>query len=169
MNYKKKYVGENIFLQIIKCIFTNQKKYKISINMKKILYIILIAAFGFNMSCSQTSDNKKTKITFKGETEFDFGEIEYNSDGVHDFIFKNSGRYNLIITNVTSSCGCTVPVYPRKPIEKGNTDTIRVKYDTKRKGVFSKSVKVYSNAKTSPVRLRIKGEVKPPAEDDEKQ
>ena len=136
--------------------------------MKRLLYIIVIAAFGFNMSCSQTNEAKKTKITFKGESEFDFGKIEYNSEGVHDFIFKNSGRHTLIITNVTSSCGCTVPVYPREPIKKGATDTVRVKYDTKRTGPFSKSIKVFSNAKTSPVRLRIKGEVLPATENNEK-
>ncbi|MEA2042830.1 MAG: DUF1573 domain-containing protein [Bacteroidota bacterium] len=129
--------------------------------MKKILYLTAIALFTINMGCSQNDEAPKTKITFKGETTFNFGQIDYESEGIHDFIFKNTGKHSLIITNVTSSCGCTVPVYPNKPIKRGESDTIRVKYDTKREGGFSKSVTVYSTAKSSPTKLRIQGDVLP--------
>ena len=65
----------------------------------------------------------------------------------------------LIITNVKSSCGCTVPSYPKEPVKKSKKEKIHVKYDTKRIGNFNKTITVYSNAKNSPVKLHIKGEV----------
>ena len=60
---------------------------------------------------------------------------------------------------VRSSCGCTVPTWPRKPIMPGQEETIKVKYDTRRMGRIYKSITIYSNAKNSPVVARITGEV----------
>ncbi len=128
--------------------------------MKKIFNLTFAVMLLFTAACSQNEENvSNAEMTFKEDLTFDFGKIAENSDGIHEFVFKNSGKDPLIITNVKSSCGCTVPTYPEKPIKKGETGKISVKYDTKRIGVFTKTITVYSNAKNSPVKLRIKGEV----------
>lgn len=114
----------------------------------------------FTTACSQNDEGKNNaEMTFKEDLTFDYGKIKQNSEGTHEFVFKNSGNDPLIITNVKSSCGCTVPTYPKEPVKKGNKGNIHVKYDTKRIGVFNKTITVYSNAKNSPIKLRIKGEV----------
>lgn len=110
-------------------------------------------------ACSESNLEKSTEIVFKDGQSFNFGKIEEGGDGTHEFKFTNKGENALLIKNVKSSCGCTVPTYPKDPIEKGKSGTVKVKYNTKRIGAFVKHVTVYSNAKVSPVKLEIKGEV----------
>jgi len=107
------------------------------------------------------TDKKAPEITFE-KTTYDYGTIEKGSDGTCEFVFKNTGKQPLILNNCKSSCGCTVPKWPKEPIKKKQKGVIKVKYNTNRVGNFAKSVTVYSNAKNSPVRLTIKGKVKNP-------
>ena len=102
--------------------------------------------------------NAQAKIEFKSET-INYGNIAKGSDGIRVFEFTNTGDSELIISNVKSSCGCTVPEKPKGPIAPGANGTIKVKYDTKRVGPIRKTVTVYSNA-TEPIKaLKIKGVV----------
>jgi hypothetical protein len=89
----------------------------------------------------------------------DYGTITKGADGETEFKFTNKGDKPLILSNVRSSCGCTVPSWTKEPVEPGKTGTIKVKYDTRRVGAFSKSITVSSNAVNSRVVLRIKGNV----------
>ena len=89
----------------------------------------------------------------------DYGEIEQNADGNCEFKFTNTGKEPLILSNVRSSCGCTIPVWPRQPILPGQSEVIKVKYDTKRVGIINKSITVYSNATEKTIVLKIKGKV----------
>jgi hypothetical protein len=73
----------------------------------------------------------------------------------------------LYLQEFFSSCGCTIPKKPEKPILPGETGEIQVSYDTKRTGIFQKAITVRSNAKTANVILRIKGEVLPEPDEDE--
>lgn len=101
---------------------------------------------------------KVAKIEFKSDT-IDYGTIEKGSDGVRVFQFTNTGDAPLIISKVTSSCGCTVPKKPEAPILPGETGEIEVKYDTNRVNPIRKTITVISNAETPTVALKIKGEV----------
>lgn len=135
--------------------------------MKKILILFSVMYMTFNVQCSNSNasdefseDKKQPQIAFKEKTH-DYGTIEWDGDGLHEFEFENTGEQPLILNNVSSSCGCTVPKWPREPINAGEKGTIKVVYNTKRTGTFSKSVTVYSNAQNSPVVLKIKGKVAP--------
>ncbi len=121
--------------------------------MKKFALMALIAFIGF------TAQAQQAKISFKSET-VDYGTIAKGSDGVRVFEFTNTGDAPLIITNVKSSCGCTVPKKPEGPIAPGESSTIEVKYDTNRIGPIRKTITVTSNASEPMVALKIKGEVK---------
>ena len=95
---------------------------------------------------------------FKFQEEvIDYGKIDKGSDGAKVFIFKNIGDQPIIINKIQSSCGCTVPKKPEKPIMPGEDGEIKVSYDTKRVGGFSKSITILSNAKNSRKIIRIKG------------
>ena len=122
--------------------------------MKKIFLIVSIIAFNFNVF----SQDKIAKINFK-TTEIDYGVIEKGSNGLRDFEFTNIGNAPLIITNVKSTCGCTIPKKPTKPILPGESEKIQVKYDTNRVGFIRKSIMVSSNAETPTVVLKISGKV----------
>ena len=78
------------------------------------------------------------------------------------FEFKNTGKAPLVISGASSSCGCTVPSWPKEPIAPGATGKIQVSYDTQRVGAIAKTIMVTSNATDTPnVALRIKGKVEP--------
>ncbi|MDO4229773.1 MAG: DUF1573 domain-containing protein [Capnocytophaga sp.] len=122
--------------------------------MKKFLTFLFVATFGLISYAQETAE-----ITFKAE-EIDYGKVKVGSDGVRVFEFTNTGKAPLVITNVSSSCGCTVPTWTKEPVAAGAKGKIEVKYDTNRVGPISKTVTVTSNAKQNPVKgLRIKGEV----------
>ncbi len=123
--------------------------------MKKLVLVLFIGLLGFNL----TAQDKVAKIEFKSET-VDYGEIDKGSDGLRVFIFTNTGDAPLIISSVSSSCGCTIPKKPEDPILPGKTGEIQVKYDTNRVGPIRKAVTVISNADTPTKVLKIKGEVK---------
>ena len=94
----------------------------------------------------------------------DYGNIYKNDNGVCTFEFKNTGKADLVLTNVSSSCGCTVPEWPKEPIPPGKTSSIKVSYNTSRVGPINKNVFVDSNA-SERVTLTIKGNVsEPPTE-----
>ncbi|MFT4801884.1 MAG: hypothetical protein ACI93N_001659 [Flavobacteriaceae bacterium] len=121
--------------------------------MKKIAIIALIAFIGLVQQA-----NAQAKIEFKTDI-IDYGEIAKGSDGIRTFEFTNTGDAPLIISNVKSSCGCTVPSKPDGPIAPGESSIIEVKYDTKRLGPIRKTVTVYSNADQPIVSLKIKGKI----------
>jgi hypothetical protein len=131
--------------------------------MKKIFSIIGVVAFFAVISCSQTpqpaaAHHDGPAIEFE-TTAHDYGIIPQGGDGTYEFVFKNTGKAPLVLTNVRSSCGCTVPEWPRNPINKGEEARIKVSYNTRITGAFSKSISVYSNAADAPVVLVIKGKV----------
>ena len=95
---------------------------------------------------------------FKFETEtIDYGKVALGSEGKRVFEFTNVGDAPLIIKDIVSTCGCTVPSKPEKPIMPGEKGEIEVSYDTKRPGGFSKAITIISNAKKSRKMVKIKG------------
>jgi len=95
---------------------------------------------------------------FKFDEEvIDYGKVDKGSDGARVFIFKNIGDQPLIIKNIQSSCGCTVPKKPENPIMPGKIGKIKVSYDTKRVGGFSKAITIFSNAKNARKVIKIRG------------
>ncbi len=125
--------------------------------MKRIILIAVIGLMGFALQ----AQDQKAKIVFKSET-IDYGEIQKGADGIRVFEFTNTGNAPLVISDVKSSCGCTVPEKPKDPIMPGATGEIKVKYDTNRKGPIRKTITVYSNADEPVKAIKIKGTVLDP-------
>ena len=104
------------------------------------------------------SKTKVAEITFES-LEHDYGNIYKGDNGECEFVFKNTGKAPLQITNARASCGCTVPSWPKEPIAPGKKSIIKVKYDTNRLGTINKSITVTSNAINNSVVLHIKGHI----------
>ena len=98
-------------------------------------------------------------MVFETET-IDYGVIEQGSDPYRIFKFTNTGDAPLVIKHAKGSCGCTVPTYPKEPIMPGETNEIKVRYDTNRPGRFTKRVTLTLNTGDAQKILTIKGEVK---------
>lgn len=120
--------------------------------MKKLVLMLVITLTSFAIQAQQA------EINFKSET-IDYGQIAKGDDGLRVFEFTNTGTAPLIISDVKSTCGCTIPKKPSGPIAPGANSTIEVKYDTNRVGPIRRTITVYSNASEPMVALKISGEV----------
>ncbi len=132
--------------------------------MKRILFTLgIVAMMGFSALAQDAStpvaDNPNAPVIVFEKTTHDYGTVVQGGDGNCEFKFRNTGLEPLILANVTSSCGCTVPEWPREPIMKGKSASIRVRYDTNRIGQINKYITVLSNAKVGSVQLHIMGNV----------
>lgn len=133
--------------------------------MKKSISLIAAVILGIGSVLAQevktetvAPNPNAAEITFD-KLVHDYGTLYVQGDGNCEFVFTNTGKEPLILSSVKSSCGCTVPSYPREPILPGKKESIKVKYDTGRLGPINKSITVMSNAKTSPVVLKITGNI----------
>ena len=127
-----------------------------------ILVTFLSACSGRNGSRSENrvaSDTGKAVLTFR-EYEHPFGKVKEGEKVGCIFTFENTGTSSLVILAATTTCGCTVPEYDRKPVSPGETGKMEVIFDTSgRNGIQSKIITVRSNASNPLVLLKITAEV----------
>ena len=124
--------------------------------MKRILYLFCLAGFLVPLM----SQTVQPKISFE-ENVHDFGKFK-EADGkvTYKFEFVNTGGGDLIIQNVSASCGCTAPRWTREPVPPGGKGYVAATYNPAgRPGSFRKYVTVISNSNPGNVRLTIAGEV----------
>jgi hypothetical protein len=93
----------------------------------------------------------------------DFGKLISGEQVTYSFKFKNTGKSLLIISNVSTSCGCTVSSFPKQPIKPGEGATIDVSFDSEgRHGLQTKSITVFTNTQPPTTTLRIQSSVVEP-------
>jgi hypothetical protein len=110
-------------------------------------------------SGSQISKQGTVDIVFN-EYEHDFGKVTEGEKVAYIFTFKNKGTSDLVVKSATTSCGCTVPKFDKKPISPGGTGKLEVVFDTSgRNGMQTKTISVRSNAYNQVVLLKITAEV----------
>ena len=127
--------------------------------MKKMLSLVVMVLAGTSVFAQA---GPKIEFTNSGGTTIDYGKTSKDADsGLRTFEFKNTGTAPLIISDVKSTCGCTVPSKPTEPIMPGKTGKIDVKYNMS-PGIIRKTITVESNAVNydgGHIPLMIKGEV----------
>jgi hypothetical protein len=134
--------------------------------MKRIFLIVAVVLSALVLHAQQpvsapVDSTLMAKLVFESTTH-DYGTINQGADGNCVFKFKNEGKTPLVLSSVNASCGCTTPSYTKEPVLPGQSGEIKVHYDTNRIGAFSKSITVNSNAKNTPVVLKIMGTVLQP-------
>jgi hypothetical protein len=135
--------------------------------MKKVV-IILMACI--SLAACQTNEKKATGVEIPKEerdkalkdsanfttvqwldsTYKDMGKVKEGQQVEVSFRFKNTGTKNLIIDDVTASCGCTVPEKPQQAFAPGQEGMIKAKFDSKGKPVGEARKEVYVTANMSP-------------------
>lgn len=143
----------------------------------KALYMIFASAMLLGTSCKEESKEISTNditntqtadgstkgslpnMKFEDETH-DFGRITQGEKVSYAFKFKNTGSSNLIISSASGSCGCTIPEYPKKPINPGEEAVINVVFNSEGKsGMSDKSVTLVTNCEPSTKILYIKANI----------
>lgn len=119
---------------------------------------VIIPAWGGN---AQEPEEKYPEITFE-KTTHDFGLFDRaHGDKTCWFVFTNTGDKELLILSASSTCGCTVPEYPKTAIMPGMKDSIKVSYNgsTRRVGKMKKTIALTTNCKVNSAYLYIAGEM----------
>ncbi|NLA23782.1 MAG: DUF1573 domain-containing protein [Bacteroidales bacterium] len=148
--------------------------------MKRIIYLLLIVVFAWSCNGSDKKSNSEVDKynihnpnTARGhadmgslpeflfsETEFNYGTLVQGEKVSHIFVFTNVGGSNLVIKDVSASCGCTTPKWTKEPIKPGEKGSIEVVFDSSgRQGEQSKTVRVEANTQPSTTELRVKCDI----------
>ncbi|MDA9127403.1 DUF1573 domain-containing protein [Flavobacteriaceae bacterium] len=145
--------------------------------MKKTLFLAVLVAFGMT-SCKDNAAEKvsadnvaaaaerdtqadKYPVMSFAESTYDFGTINQGAAQEHVFTFTNTGEADLVIVDAKSSCGCTVPQYPKAPIAPGETGEMLVKFNGSGKNQVSKTVTITANTQKGKEMISIKAFVTP--------
>lgn len=138
--------------------------------MKRLIGLVTLVLIGVTAARAQAESQVEAPsaggpvMTFES-TEIDYGAIRQDAEPYREFRFTNTGDAPLIISNARGSCGCTVPEWPKEPIQPGESNVIKVRYATNRIGKFNKTVTLATNDAEGQHVLRIMGEVLQPTED----
>ena len=115
------------------------------------------------ISASGEGDLSELPVFEFRETLHDFGTVIEGEKVMYSFVFKNTGKMDLIISGVSASCGCTATKFTKEPVAPGEEGSISVTFDSrKRRGFQNKSVTVAANTQPSKTVLRIKAKVVSP-------
>ena len=126
--------------------------------MTRVLFIsLLFVLSAFTANAGETLGDVSFKVT-----EYNLGSFRQGIVRRVVFVFKNTGNAPVVIQDAKVACGCTAVTYSKKPVMPGKNGYITVWYNSNKAGTgtFNKSVDVYTNAKTSIVRLFISGETR---------
>ena len=143
---------------------------------KSIIIFLLICGTGCLLSCNSgdngliSSDVVSNPNTANGKTDastlpniefeeeiHDFGKIIEGETVSYSFKFKNTGKSDLIIADVSTSCGCTVPSYPKTPVKPGQEGVVKVAFNSAgKRGYQAKNIVVVSNTQPNTKMIRIK-------------
>jgi hypothetical protein len=146
--------------------------------LRKTLSLVAVSMLLATISCNDAGSAKITEEDMKmieaekelatklpkvefDKMEHDFGMIEANAKVETEFIVKNVGEADLLISNATATCGCTVPDYPKQPLKPGESAPIKVTFDPAGKsGIQSKTVTLTTNTEKGTETFTIKADVK---------
>ena len=107
------------------------------------------------------AESSKFPVLSFETSEFDFGEIKKGTPVETVFNYKNTGAAPLVITNIGTTCGCTVPKdWSREPLLPGESAKFTVKYNGSGNGNVTKSITVTANTEKGSEIVKIKAFVK---------
>ncbi|MEO6132718.1 MAG: DUF1573 domain-containing protein [Saprospiraceae bacterium] len=110
-----------------------------------------------------TIDSSYLPILKWDEVVYDFGTIQQGEMVERKYAFKNIGTAPLVILNATSTCGCTIPEWPKNHILPDSTAYVIVRFNSKYKdGAQNKEVTIFANTLPNRSMINIKGMVEKP-------
>ncbi len=134
------------------------------------LFGIAVVSSGLAQETPTSSPGAAARLELS-TLEWNFGEVWQGEPLKFDITVSNVGDAPLEFVEVKSSCGCTVPSKPRSPLLPGESDTMSISYDAKKRvGPAQQSVTIITNDAVRPnVSFQVRGAVKPVYEVDPKE
>ena len=147
--------------------------------MKKILLTVFVVSLVPLNSCKDNATEKINQenvemaaerdaqtIVFPSisfdKTLHDFGEIQNGTPVETVFSYTNSGRSPLVVTDIKSTCGCTVPQgWSKEPLMPGESSQFSVKFNGKGANKVSKTITLTTNTEKGREQVRISAFIKP--------
>jgi len=128
--------------------------------MRKLLFILVCGSLFFaacgsgdkksnDQQTSSTDTAKGTPVITFDETVHNFGNVTEGEKVEYSFKFTNTGDKDLIITDASSSCGCTVPDWPKEPLKPGKSAYMKVVFNSAGKEGFTEKL-ITIKANTNP-------------------
>lgn len=116
--------------------------------MKVFIALLFIGFIVLSTASAQKQEVPSGPVLNWDKTTHDFGDIVQGDKVEHTYQFTNTGNEPLIITNVTTQCGCTTPKgWPRDPVPPGGKGEIIAAFNSAGKfGKQHKVVTIVSNA-----------------------
>ena len=116
---------------------------------------------GKNAPAQTIPDSEKPVLVFE-DTLYRFGTVKEGEEVTHSFPFTNSGKSDLLISNASASCGCTVPEWPKEPVPPGGKGVIKATFNSEGKqGKQSKKIVITANTKPELTEVWLEGDVIP--------
>ncbi len=118
-----------------------------------------------NVSQTEEREQAAANIDFPvmefDKVEHDFGEIENGTPVETVFTYTNTGKTPLVVTDIKSTCGCTVPQdWSRDPLAPGESASFTVNFNGKGKNSVTKTVTITANTEKGKEQVKIKAFVK---------
>ena len=96
------------------------------------------------------------------KTEHDFGQIMNGTPVETTFSYTNTGKSPLVVTDIKSTCGCTVPQgWSKEPLMPGASSQFSVKFNGKGANKTSKTITLTTNTEKGKETVRISAFITP--------
>lgn len=96
--------------------------------------------------------------------DIEFGQIGFGEPVAARVHVTNEGSYDLHIAKARSSCGLMIQTWPSAPIKPGETVPLNFRFDSSRKGEFSRIITIHTNAWNKDLTVKVTGEIIPEEE-----
>lgn len=107
-------------------------------------------------SAKEYEVNKRTRISIDSSSVW-LGDFDWKEEQKVNFAFENEGNIPFIIEDVVTSCGCISVKYDKKPAGNKEVKYLEVTYEAEHPEYLDKTITVFCNADSSPIKLRIRG------------
>ncbi len=123
----------------------------------------VVAELVEDLSALTPLKQSEAPIVGLSEQSYNFGKMKQGEKKEHTFSMTNKGKSNLIIREISSSCGCTIVTPDKKVIGVGETIPIKITFDSEGKiGSQAKTVKIVTNAPNNQnINFRILADIQP--------
>lgn len=127
--------------------------------MKTLFSIFILLSAGIFAQTSKDSLGTGPYMELSEQSK-DFGDLVQGDSTVMEFKFVNAGTKDLLVTNVYSTCGCTIPSFSKEAIAPGKEGVIKVVFNSKDKiGRQNKVVTIFHNGRNGPTKIFFSGNV----------